>query len=123
MLSTKGVIRMEVASSRTDHLRHCRQPKLPTFLYSSNTTSWRFMRRANNDIEGDRVFDKHWKAAAFVLLAVKSHSCSSWRYKRLCHVGQHGLLDSGSVDIVAVEESQQFSYFSADSVRGPLHQS
>ena len=29
--------------------RHCRQPKLPSFLYSSNTTSWRLMRRANNN--------------------------------------------------------------------------
>ena len=29
--------------------RHRRQPKLPTFLYSSNTTSWRLMRRANNN--------------------------------------------------------------------------
>ena len=29
--------------------RHCWQPKLPTFLYSSNTTSWRLMRRANNN--------------------------------------------------------------------------
>ena len=28
--------------------RHCRQPKLPNFLYLSNTTSWRLMRRANN---------------------------------------------------------------------------
>ena len=32
-------------------------------------------------------------------------------------------LDSGNVAIVAVEESQQFSDFSADSVRVPLHQS
>ena len=29
--------------------RHCRQPKLPSFLYSSNTTSWRLMRRTNNN--------------------------------------------------------------------------
>ena len=29
--------------------RHCRQPKLPNFLYSSNTTSWRLMRRVNNN--------------------------------------------------------------------------
>ena len=29
--------------------RHCRQPKLPNFLYSSNTTSWRLMGRANNN--------------------------------------------------------------------------
>ena len=29
--------------------RHCRQPKLPNFFYSSNTTSWRLMRRANNN--------------------------------------------------------------------------
>ena len=29
--------------------RNCRQPKLPNFLYSSNTTSWRLMRRANNN--------------------------------------------------------------------------
>ena len=29
--------------------RHCRQPKLPNFLYSSNTPSWRLMRRANNN--------------------------------------------------------------------------
>ena len=29
--------------------RHCRQTKLPDFIYSSNTTSWRLMRRANNN--------------------------------------------------------------------------
>ena len=29
--------------------RHCRQPKLQNFLYSSNTTSWRLVRRANNN--------------------------------------------------------------------------
>ena len=27
--------------------RHCRQPKLPSYLYSSNTTSWRLMKRAD----------------------------------------------------------------------------
>ena len=32
-----------------------------------------------------------------------------------------GFFQSGNVDIVAVEESQQFSDFSADSVRVPLH--
>ena len=32
-------------------------------------------------------------------------------------------LVSGNVDIVAVEESQQFSDFATDSVRVPLHQS
>ena len=42
---------------------------------------------------------------------------------RLNLVGQLGFLDSGNVDIVAVEEGQQFSYFPADSVRVPLHQS
>ena len=41
---------------------------------------------------------------------------------RLRLVGQLGLLDSGNVDIVGVEESQQFSDFSADSVRVSLHQ-
>ena len=29
--------------------RHYRQPNLSTFLYSSNTTSWRLMRRDNNN--------------------------------------------------------------------------
>ena len=48
-------------------------------------------------------------------MAVKSHSCPSWRFKRLSLVGQLGFLNSGNVDIVAVEESQQFSDFSADS--------
>ena len=52
--------------------------------------------------------------------AVKSHSCPSWRFQRLSLVGQLGFLDSG---IVAVEESQLFSDFSADSVHVPLHQS
>ena len=42
---------------------------------------------------------------------------------RLRLIGQLGVLDSGNVDIVAVEESQQFNDFSADSVRVPLHQS
>ena len=32
-------------------------------------------------------------------------------------------MDSGNVDIAAVEESQQFSNLAADSVRVPLHQS
>ena len=56
-------------------------------------------------------------------MAVKSHSSPSWRFKRLSLVGQLGFLDSGNVDIVAVEECHQFSDFSADSVRVPLHQS
>ena len=56
-------------------------------------------------------------------MAVKSHSCLSWRSKRLSLVGQLGTLDSGNVDNVAVEESQQFSDFSADSVRVPMHES
>ena len=50
-------------------------------------------------------------------MAVKSHSCPSWHFQRL------GLLDSGNVDIVAVEESQQFSDFAADSARVLLRQS
>ena len=29
--------------------RHSRQPKHPNFIYSSNTTSWRLMRRANSN--------------------------------------------------------------------------
>ena len=55
----------------------------------------------------DRVFDI--QAAVFVPVAVKSHSCSSWCFQRLSLVG---FLDSGNVNNVAVEESQQFSYFS-----------
>ena len=38
------------------------------------------------------------------------------------HVGHLGFLDSGNVDNVAVEESQQFSDSAADSVRVPCHQ-
>ena len=53
-------------------------------------------------------------------MAVKCHSCPSWRFKRLSLVGQLGFLDSCNVDIVAVEESQQFNDFSADSVRVPV---
>ena len=56
-------------------------------------------------------------------MAVKSHSCPSRRFQRLRLVGQLGLLDSGNVDIVAVEESLQFSDFSSDSDRLPLHES
>ena len=56
-------------------------------------------------------------------MAVKSHSCPSKLLKRLSLVGQLGFLDSGNVDIVSVDESQQFSYFFADSVRVPLRQS
>ena len=56
-------------------------------------------------------------------MAVKSYSCSSWHFKLLSLVGQLAFLDSDNVDIVAVEESQQFSNFIADSVRVPLHQS
>ena len=40
---------MEVASSRPVTYRHCLQPKLPNFIYSSNVKSWRLMRRANNN--------------------------------------------------------------------------
>ena len=29
--------------------RQCRQPKLPNYLYSSNITSWRLIRQANNN--------------------------------------------------------------------------
>ena len=43
-----------------------------------------------------------------------SHSCPSWRFQRLSLVDQLCFLDSGNVDIVAVEEIQQFSYSSAD---------
>ena len=43
----------------------------------------------------------------------------SWRQKRLRLFGQLGFLKNGNV---AVEESQQFSDFSADSARVPLHQ-
>ena len=56
-------------------------------------------------------------------MAVKSHSCPSMCFQQLGLVGQLGFLDSGNVDIVAVEESQQSSDFSADSVRVQLHQS
>ena len=50
-------------------------------------------------------------------MAVKSHSCPSTCFQQLSLVGQLGFLDSGNVDIVAdVEESQQFSYFAADSI-------
>ena len=56
-------------------------------------------------------------------MAVKLHICPSWRFQQLSHVGQLDFLDSGNVDIVAEEGSQQFSDFSADSVRVPLHQS
>ena len=55
----------------------------------------------------------------FLFLAVKSHSCPSWCFRRLRLVGQRGFMDSGNADIVAVEESQQFSDY---SVRVPLHQ-
>ena len=40
---------MEIASSRRITNRHRRQPKLPNFLYSWSTTSWRLTRRANNN--------------------------------------------------------------------------
>ena len=47
--------------------------------------------------------------------------CKWLRFQRLRLVGQLGFLDGDNADIVAVEESQQFSDFSADSVRVPLH--
>ena len=68
--------------------------------------------------EGDCVFD--YQAAAFVLVVVKTHFCPSWHFQRLCLVGQ--LFFNSDVDIVIVQESQQFTYFSADSVRLQLHQ-
>ena len=58
-----------------------------------------------------------------MLVAVKSHSCPSWRFQRLSSVGQLGFFDSGNADIVSVEESQQFSDFATDYDRVPLHQS
>ena len=39
--------------------RQCRQPKLPNFLYSSNTISWRLMRRANNN--SNMIFRQVWR--------------------------------------------------------------
>ena len=50
-----SILRLALTAYATSRLRgrityrHCRQPKLPNFLYSSSTTSWRLMRRANND--------------------------------------------------------------------------
>ena len=44
-------------------------------------------------------------------MAVKSHSCPSWRLQWPRLVGQLGFLDGGNVDIVTVVESQQFSDF------------
>ena len=44
-------------------------------------------------------------------MAVKSHSCPSWRFQRLSLVCLPSFLDSGNVDIVAVEEVQEFSVF------------
>ena len=55
-------------------------------------------------------------------MAVKSLSCPFYRLQRISLVGQLGFLDRGNVDIVAVEESQQFSDFAADSVRVTLYQ-
>ena len=49
-------------------------------------------------------------------MAVKSHSCPSWCFQWLSLVDQIGFLNSGNVDIVAVEETQQFS----DSYAIPL---
>ena len=49
-------------------------------------------------------------------MVVKSHICPSWCFQRFSLVGLLGFLDSGNVDIVAVEESQQFSDFAADSI-------
>ena len=60
---------------------------------------------------------------AIVLMVIKSHSCQSRRLQQFSHVGQLGFLDSGNVDIVAAEESQQISDISADYVRAPSHQS
>ena len=51
----------------------------------------------------------------------RSSRTPSCRFNRLKLDDQLGFLDSGNVDIVAVEESHQFSDFSADSVRVPLH--
>ena len=70
--------------------------------------------------EGDRVFDWHYQAANFVLVTVMSYRCPSWHFQRLSLVGLFGFMD---VDIVAVEESQQFGDSSADSVCVLLHQS
>ena len=48
LLVKHHILAIDEASQQQQQL-HSRQPKLPTFLYSSNTTSWRFMRRANNN--------------------------------------------------------------------------
>ena len=42
---------------------------------------------------------------------------------RSCRTTSHPDVLSGNVDTAAVEESQQFCDFAADSVRVPLHQS
>ena len=47
------------------------------------------MRKSGRVVnEGDHVFVWHFHAAAIVLVAVKSHSCPSWRLQRLSLVGQ-----------------------------------
>ena len=62
-------------------------------------------------------------AATFVLVAIKLHISSAWRFQWLSLVGQLGFLDNGNVDIVAVVKSQQYCDFSVDSARVPLCQS
>ena len=50
-------------------------------------------------------------------MAVKSLSLSSRHFQRLCLIGLPGFWDGGNVDIVSVEECQQFSDFAATSIR------
>ena len=47
--------------------RHCRQPKLPNFLYSSSTTSWRLMRRASNNNNNLFSINLDWVVHSSVL--------------------------------------------------------
>ena len=49
-------------------------------------------------------------------MVVKSHSCILCCFQRHRLVSQLNSLDIGNVDIVAVEESQLFSDFAADSI-------
>ena len=70
--------------------RHCRQPKLPNPPYSSNTTSWRLMRRANNNNLvlsewkfplRDRIAYRHCRQPKLPNLSYSS-STTSWRLMR-----------------------------------------
>ena len=63
--------------------QHCRQPKLPNCLYSSNTTSWRLMRRANNKNRTTPTGCEHSNGVLVMIVTVMSSNIWHKKLKKI----------------------------------------